>query len=317
MRKSTRRIPDIRIVLIVDADIARAFCDYFEPRYAYNRHGKFYAIDVVANGQEALALYPPGSTMVVEENLPDMTRHEFLLKLGDTLGPEWVSWIDFIFVNEESAVRESPPAFVERYWEVGKPLNFNELERILRALQYGRHSDRKNPITHLPSGFAIENRLKEIVDQQAWAMLYIVVEGMDVFVDQYGWVACDEVVRFTADMIEKIVDGYSASTDFIGHIGGGDFVVIIPPEKAEIIVEHLQVHFASGVQQCYPSTVTSVSSPNRTASVLRELLHRPSNTPTTSGAPPLSLAIGVVRSTDGPFANINEIEDKAAASLRR
>jgi GGDEF domain-containing protein len=316
MRKSSHRIPDMRIVLAVDAGMARAFCDYFEPRYSCDLGGAdYYAIDAVTSGEEALALYPPGSTIVVGENLPDMTRHEFLLKLGDKLGPEWVSRINFIFVNEESTAHEPTPTFVERYWEIGKPLDFVNLEKMLKGMRI--HGIWADPTTHLPSGRAIENHLKELLNSQDWALLFVELDGMDAYAGRYGWVASDGVVRFAADVLEEVIDRYSAPTDFIGHIGSGDFVVIVPPEKAEDIVERLQVHFVSGVQQCYPSTVTSVSSPSRATSALHKLLHHANNAPNPSVAPPLNLAIGIVRSTDGPFANINEIMDKTAASLWR
>ncbi|CAG0929883.1 hypothetical protein TFLX_01458 [Thermoflexales bacterium] len=317
MRKSLRRIPDMRIVLAVDADTAQAFCDYFEPRYHSNRTGKFYAIKIASNGQEALALFPPLTPIVVGEYLPDMTRQEFLLKLADKLDQEWVRWIDFIFVNEKDTAGETIPAFVERRWNVVKPLDFGELEKIFGTIQQGRHSDWKNPVTHLPSGHLIGNRLKELVNQQGWTLLYIVIEGMDAFGDQYGWSASDTVTRFAADVIEEVIDECSASTDFVGHIGGGDFVVIVPPEKVEVVIQQLQARFASGVQQRYPSTLASVASSHRATSALHRLQPRSKEAADGPAVPPLNLAIGIIRSTDGPFANINEIEDKASASLRR
>jgi hypothetical protein len=118
-------------------------------------------------------------------------------------------------------------------------------------------------------------------------------------------------------VIEEIVDRYSAPTDFIGHIGSGGFVVIVPLGKAEAIVEHLQAHFANGIRQCYPNTVTSAASPSCVANALHKWLHQSDKTPNMPAAPVLSLVIDVLRSTDGPFADVNDIVDKAAASLRR
>jgi hypothetical protein len=185
MRKSLHRIPDMRIVLAVDADMAKAFCDYFEPRYSCDPGGTYYyTIDAVASGEEALALYPPGSTMILGETFSDMTRPEFLLKLADRLGPEWVSWINFIFVTTQPAVNESVPAFVEKYCEIGNPLDFVNLEKMLGRMRI--HGISANPTTHLPSGRAIENQLQELFNDTDWSLLFIEIAGMDAYADQYG-----------------------------------------------------------------------------------------------------------------------------------
>jgi len=137
----------------------------------------------------------------------------------------------------------------------------------------------------------IEKRLRLLLGEQKWALLYMGIKGFESFEDSYGWKPGEQLQRFMADLIEETVDEHSASTDFVGHIGGDDFVTIISrPEKAEIIAQQLQLRFASGVQQCYPDSNTT---------------------------PQLKFIFGILHSTDGPFANIREITERSAEARQQ
>jgi GGDEF domain-containing protein len=285
------------MLLVVDADTASAFVNYFESYHHYNSEKRFCAVYVAANGHTALESFAPNkaiSVVVLDAQLPDMTRKEFLAELSSTssqyLDPVLVNLLSFVFLDDgQMLVDEVVPAVVRHIWHVVKPIDFDEIEKILPRLAHTTtRSELRQLTTRLPCGKLIEERLRALLKEKEWVLLYIGIDGYELYEARYGWKSSEQVQRFLADLIEEVVDEYSASADFIGHIGGEDFVVIISwPEKAEIIAQQLHVRFTSRVEHCYP---------------------------TESKIPPLQIAIGIVYASDGPFTTINEIEAKASAS---
>ncbi len=99
-----------------------------------------------------------------------------------------------------------------------------------------------SPLTRLPGGVAIENILKKkIAQQKLFAFCLMDIDNFKSFNDHYGYAKGNELIQNTAAIIEKAVLTHGNSDDFVGHIGGDDFVVITTPDHCikicEIIVE--------------------------------------------------------------------------------
>jgi len=88
-----------------------------------------------------------------------------------------------------------------------------------------------NPTTRLPGTNIIENEMsKRIKRGQEFAACYADLDNFKAYNDYYGYHYGDSLIKMTAEIIRDVV--YSFSRDnFVGHIGGDDFVFIIPPEK--------------------------------------------------------------------------------------
>ena len=61
------------------------------------------------------------------------------------------------------------------------------------------------------------------------------MDNFKAYNDVYGFAKGDTAIKMTADLISDNVKLYGDSEDFIGHIGGDDFVLVTTPEKAEIL----------------------------------------------------------------------------------
>jgi diguanylate cyclase (GGDEF)-like protein len=84
-----------------------------------------------------------------------------------------------------------------------------------------------SPLTHLPGGIAIENVLKKRLNSGASiAFCLIDLDQFKIFNDHYGYERGNTVIKSTAQLIEKAIEKYGNRNDFIGHIGGDDFVII-------------------------------------------------------------------------------------------
>ena len=120
---------------------------------------------------------------------------------------------------------------------VTKPFNIPELlARIKSHLRRASQRPVRNPLTDLPGNVLITEEIKYRLKQpEPFVFMYIDLDNFKAFNDTYGPARGDRVIRLLADILTEKVRGQGGSTDFIGHIGGDDFVVITSPANAEQI----------------------------------------------------------------------------------
>ena len=110
--------------------------------------------------------------------------------------------------------------------ELGKLARaFSEMTKRLKTLEE-MYLD-TNSLTRLPGGLAIENVLKKRLSaSMPLAFCLIDMDNFKGFSDRYGYVKGSEAIQATARIVEAAVAEYGTHGDFVGHIGGDDFVVI-------------------------------------------------------------------------------------------
>ena len=112
-----------------------------------------------------------------------------------------------------------------------------------------------SPLTRLPGGIAIENVLKKRIESsQPLAFCTFDLDNFKSFNDRYGYAHGSEVIKETAHIIEESVKRRGTPDDFIGHIGGDDFVVITTPEHMRAVCEETIAQFDSRIPQFYDET---------------------------------------------------------------
>jgi diguanylate cyclase (GGDEF)-like protein len=100
----------------------------------------------------------------------------------------------------------------------------SDLMRAVSDLQVqtARHA---NPLTGLPGNIALERHLDALL---AGAADFVVVHWdlahFKAFNDEYGFAAGDDMIRLTGEVLRAGQDPY---TDFVGHVGGDDFVQVL------------------------------------------------------------------------------------------
>lgn len=88
-----------------------------------------------------------------------------------------------------------------------------------------------SPLTRLPGGIAIENVLnKRIAAGTPIAFCLMDIDNFKAYNDNYGYAKGNDVIQATAAMISEAVAKYGTEDDFIGHIGGDDYVLITTPD---------------------------------------------------------------------------------------
>jgi len=111
-----------------------------------------------------------------------------------------------------------------------------------------------SPLTRLPGGIAIENVLKKRIESsQPLAFCVLDLDNFKAFNDRYGYANGSEVIKETAKIIETSVKAKGTPDDFIGHVGGDDFVVITTPEVMREISAEIINRFDQSIPEFYES----------------------------------------------------------------
>jgi len=109
-----------------------------------------------------------------------------------------------------------------------------------------------SPLTRLPGGVAIENVLKKRLETRLpLAFCMIDLDNFKSYNDRYGYAQGSELLKVTAHIIEDAVKAKGAIEDFIGHIGGDDFVVITVPARMRAIGEEIIANFDRRIPEFY------------------------------------------------------------------
>ncbi len=109
-----------------------------------------------------------------------------------------------------------------------------------------------SPLTRLPGGIAIENILKKRLEsKQPLAFCVLDIDNFKAFNDRYGYANGSEVIKETAKIIEDIVKSKGGADDFIGHVGGDDFVIVTEPLRMREISSGITAAFDKRIPLFY------------------------------------------------------------------
>lgn len=109
-----------------------------------------------------------------------------------------------------------------------------------------------NPLTRLPGGVAIEEVLKvKLAEEAPLAFCLFDLRHFKGFNDRYGYARGNEVILATAEIIREAVREHGGEGDFVGHIGGDDFVLITGPGRYESICKAVIEAFDRKIQAFY------------------------------------------------------------------
>ena len=124
---------------------------------------------------------------------------------------------------------------------------FDPQELIARVRMLIRRSSANldaSPLTRLPGNVSINKELMEkIQSKEKFAVLYVDIDNFKALNDYYGFESGDNVIKETARILIDSIQKKGTAKDFVGHIGGDDFVIITTPEKAEEIARKIVMDF--------------------------------------------------------------------------
>lgn len=178
-------------------------------------------LDRLLSSQYGVSLYSHRPVKAVMDPAPLMVNAGLALEQASERAmqrePEKL-YDDLVVVEDNSLVGVVP---VQRMLDT--------LTRIQVELARGA-----NPLTGLPGNVAIEGELAERSKTgQAFSVIYVDMDGFKAYNDAYGFENGDRMIVLLAKIILHAVKKYGGEGDFVGHIGGDDFIVITRPEYTE------------------------------------------------------------------------------------
>lgn len=124
--------------------------------------------------------------------------------------------------------------------------------RIFLTITRASRAFDANPLSKLPGNTSIIQRIQEMIDRQEdFALAYADLDYFKSFNDKYGFSRGDEVLMMSARIIVNTIRGFTGVRSFVGHVGGDDFVFILPPDKVELACQRIVENFDSIVPHFY------------------------------------------------------------------
>ena len=122
-----------------------------------------------------------------------------------------------------------------------KPFDPIELvARVKSALRRSREMRGLNPLTQLPGNVEVQEQVaRRVAEGAPFSLLYIDLDNFKSYNDHYGFMRGDEVIKLLARCVNAVLQNVTKEGVFFGHIGGDDFVLLVPASDAERMAKEL------------------------------------------------------------------------------
>jgi diguanylate cyclase (GGDEF)-like protein len=125
-----------------------------------------------------------------------------------------------------------------------KPFNSDELIARIRTQLRNLRSILANPLTGLPAGLRVEHAIEQrLHSTDSWAILYLDLDHFKAFNDAYGFVVGNDAIRLLARVSADSLREEGNLEDFLGHIGGDDFIIITTPDCMEPLCQSIEARW--------------------------------------------------------------------------
>ena len=136
---------------------------------------------------------------------------------------------------------------------IRNPINMEVLYYTILNITHLLYINRGvSPLTGLPGNVQIQAEIKKRLSKKEYfAMLYLDLDNFKSYNDIYGFSNGDEIIKFTAKTIMNNVYQNEDNNNFIGHIGGDDFIAIVEEREYEKICQNIIAEFDKGVRKFF------------------------------------------------------------------
>jgi DNA-binding response OmpR family regulator len=288
-------------ILIVedDQDISNMLHLYF--------NGQGYEVEIAPRGEVALEKTRTNlpHLIVLDIMLPDIDGYEVCRRLRTNMRTSHIPIIFLTQKDERSDKLQGLELGADDY--ITKPFDIEELKlRVQNAIARAERESLTDPRSGLPAGRLIEDQLRKIIREDEWAFLDMKISYFEAFKEVYGFVASDDVLRFTTMLLGEVMDEFGSPEDFIGHPGENNFIIITSDERGDKIREILKERFSNQVLSHYNFI-------DREQGYV--LITKDDNEE--EKTPLMSLSLGAISPSQHSFADIREITELAAEARRK
>ena len=190
---------------------------------------------------------------------------------------------------------------VEYY--IKKPVDTDYLYFTIKNLNRLLNINRRiSALTGLPGNVQIHAELKKrIANKGEFSVLYLDLDNFKAYNDVYGFLKGDEIIEFTAKTTLKCIHEEFMENSFVGHIGGDDFIAIVPSIEVDKVCQSIIATFDKEVKKFFTDD-----------DIERGYIEVANRKGIIEQFPLTSISIGVVIAEKGRFSNILEIGEIGA-----
>jgi diguanylate cyclase (GGDEF)-like protein len=265
-----------------------------------------YQVATVSNGSDALqfALRETPHLVILDIMLPGIDGYEVIKQLRNH--PKTMH-VPIMVLSAMGRVCDRMRAYdndVDGY--ITKPFDTDELLAHVRRLLRRVRQASLSPLTGLPGGMQVMRAIDYKLERDdPWSFLYLDLDNFKAFNDVYGFLAGNDMILLVGQICRKVVYEYGNADDFVGHVGGDDFIVVTTPEHTPRLCQSIVARYKEESASLYrPEDYRrgSISGVDRKG--------RPYQFPL------ISLSIGVVNSHVCRPSTIQEVSYLAAEAKR-
>ena len=170
---------------------------------------------------------------------------------------------------------------------------------LINLLEINR---RVSPLTGLPGNVQIQAEMKKrLLTKENFAMLYFDLDNFKAYNDVYGFSNGDEIIKFTANVITKHVHSLVECENFVGHVGGDDFISVISKTDYDKLCKDIITDFDNNISNYYTDE-----------DVERGFVEVANRRGIIEQFPLVSISIGVVEVSNDIYKNTLEIGEVGA-----
>ncbi|NJM07449.1 response regulator [Candidatus Gracilibacteria bacterium] len=268
-----------------------------------------YEVLTAMRGQVALEICKktPPSLALLDVNLPDMEGYDIGKALRASPRTRHIPII-FLTARGERRDRLIGLGEVQAQYYIVKPFDIEEVHTIVKnQLDDARRRNQLHPVTNLPTAEIINDQLRGLLTTNGWSLGLVHINSFESFTQSYGTVVGEDVLKFTALLLNEVVNDLGGEEDFVGQmVVGPDFVISTAPDRTKTIIERLIARFDEevGLHYNYKHRKQGFIEVADDSGAMRQV-------------PLMSLSIGVLNSNDGPFYDIRELSETAEETRQK
>ena len=203
----------------------------------------------------------PVDMFLLDTRLPDTDGYSLCRRLKNDAS---TAEIPIIFISSEGSVNAEEKGFEAGAVDyITKPFNApTVLARIKNQLKLSdaikelkrlhKLALDANPNTGLPGNNSIRYELQRLLAENAQVcVVYADLDHFKVYNDSYGFAQGDEIIIFTANVIKVALQQQGCPDAFLGHVGGDDFVFIVPSGLCAAVAEDIIRRMDQGIREFY------------------------------------------------------------------
>jgi diguanylate cyclase (GGDEF)-like protein len=238
----------------------------------------------------------PPEAIILDINLPDLDGFHLAKELKRNMMLRHIPVILLTSGMDFLDKMRSLEVIVDEY--IVKPVDLKDLVlRTQLAIQRSQSNLDANPLTRLPGNIAIVKTLKSRIGAgKPYAVGYADLNNFKAYNDKYGFSNGDKVIRFAAQVIVAAANKLSPQDNFVGHVGGDDFIFVCGYDNANEICQMITESFDREVPKFYNEE------DRKKGFIVVE-----DRRGIVSQFPPVSIAVGMVSDEGDKFQNLGQI----------